>query len=256
MSNLTDRNNIWANLTTRHWIFIALALSTVLIAFTKLIPELNSQSSGYRYYYPVRWWLLPHVFTGAVALFAGPLQFSNRLRRSRPKLHRVVGFCYMFAVFLSAPFAAVVTLLHVALIPSLAPFVQGSAWIIATGMAWTMAVRRNFTQHRQWMIRSYALTTTFVSTRLLFSVPAIDRLNAEGSAIIILCTVALTMVSAEVGIQLHASGSWKAVRTKAQIRNSDVLESVSEKRSFMANDPKAATGELVRGSFEIRTEQR
>lgn len=55
------------------------------------------------------------------------------------------------------------------------------------------------------MIRSYALTTTFVSTRLLFSVPAIDRLDADGSAIIILCTVACTLLGAEIGIQLEAS---------------------------------------------------
>lgn len=225
MPNLPDRNKIRANLTTRHWMFIALAFSTALIAFTKLIPELSPQSSGYRYYYPVRWWLLPHVFMGAVALFAGPLQFSNRLRRSRPKLHRLVGFCYMFAVFLSAPFAAVVTLLHVALVPSLAPLVQGAAWVIATGMAWMMAARRNFAQHRQWMVRSYALTTTFVSTRLLFSIPALDhRLSADGTAIIILCAVTLTIVAAEVGIQLESPTSRKIVKSDAQVRNSNALD--------------------------------
>jgi uncharacterized membrane protein YozB (DUF420 family) len=197
------------NLGTRHWLFLLLAVSTLVIAFTKLIPGLMPGSAMRTYYHPVRWWLLPHVVTGAIALLAGPLQFSNSLRRRRPNLHRRIGTLYLGAVAVSAPIAVVVTLLHVPLIPSLAPMVQGLAWVVATGMAWLMVRRRNYAQHREWMIRSYAITTTFVSTRILFSVPAVDRLNADGSAIIILSAVTCTLVAAEVGIQMEASGNRK-----------------------------------------------
>ena len=164
------------------------------------------------YYYPVRWWLFPHIATGAIALLAGPLQFSNSLRRRQPKWHRRMGALYIIAVALSAPIAVAVSLLHVPLVASLAPILQGFAWLVATAMAWLMVRGRNYTQHREWMIRSYALTTTFVSTRILFSIPAIDRLDANGSAIIILSAVVCTLVAAEIGIQVSSTGMTKRVR--------------------------------------------
>jgi Predicted membrane protein (DUF2306) len=193
-------------LTTRHWLFLALALSIGVTLFTNLPPLFHPNSAIRRYYQPVQWWLIPHALTGITALVTGPFQFSVRLRKSRPDLHRAIGLFYIGAVFVSTPFAAIVTLLHVALVPSLAPLVQGFAWVVATGMAWRLAFRRNFVQHRQWMIRSYALTTTFVSTRLLFSIPAVGRLDPYGTAIIILSAVVVTMVCAEVGIQLSSAG--------------------------------------------------
>lgn len=205
MATSANPQRLTSNLRTRHWLLLLLACSTILIAFTKLKPGLIPGSAMRTYYHPVRWWLVPHVVTGAVALFAGPLQFWNGLRRRRPKLHRRIGVLYIGAVLVSAPFAVIVSLLHVSLVPSLAPIVQGLAWVTATVMAWHTVRRRNYAQHRQWMIRSYALTTTFVSTRLLFSVPAIDRLDAGGSAIIILCAVTCTVIATELAIQLDAT---------------------------------------------------
>lgn len=102
-SSLTLRSS--PTLQARHWLLLLLALSTVLISITKLIPGIEPGSPMRRYYEPVPWWLLPHVGTGVIALLAGPLQFSNRLRRSRPQLHRSVGMVYLVAVFCSAPFA-------------------------------------------------------------------------------------------------------------------------------------------------------
>ena len=204
---LTNLRRWFMKFRTRHWLFLLLAISTVLITFTKLVQGLKPGSVLRTYYHPVRWWLLPHVITGAIALLAGPFQFSNSLRRQRPDLHRSIGVLYIGAIAVSAPLAIIVSLSHVPLVPSLAPILQAFAWVVATGMAWLMVRRRKYIQHQQWMVRSYALTTTFVSTRMLFSVPAIDRLNADGSAIVILCPVVCTLVAAEVGIQIGASES-------------------------------------------------
>jgi uncharacterized membrane protein YozB (DUF420 family) len=41
------------------------------------------------------------------------------------------------------------------------------AWLLTSGMAWWAVRNKNFVQHREWMIRSYVVTTAFVSFRLL-----------------------------------------------------------------------------------------
>src|SRR5271155_1806235 len=51
------------------------------------------------------WLVLPHAIAGTFALLSGPLQFSSRLRRRNPKLHRILGRLYVGAVFLAAPLA-------------------------------------------------------------------------------------------------------------------------------------------------------
>ena len=43
------------------------------------------------YYFPVRWWLIPHGLGGLIALVAGPFQFSSRLRRRHLQVHRMMG---------------------------------------------------------------------------------------------------------------------------------------------------------------------
>ena len=44
---------------------------------------------------------------------------------------------------------------------------QAAAWIVCTTAAFITAWNRQIPQHRQWMARSYAVTFTFVSSRVL-----------------------------------------------------------------------------------------
>ena len=50
-----------------------------------------------------KWWLLPHGIAGACAFLLGPMQFSDRLRHSFPKLHRVLGRVYVAGALIAAP---------------------------------------------------------------------------------------------------------------------------------------------------------
>ncbi len=45
--------------------------------------------------------------------------------------------------------------------------VHGACWFITTLMAFLTARNRHIVQHRQWMVRSYILTFSFVITRVL-----------------------------------------------------------------------------------------
>src|SRR6202167_313236 len=46
--------------------------------------------------------LIPHTLCGVIALLAGPIQFSSRLRRRHLKFHRILGRSYVISVFIGA----------------------------------------------------------------------------------------------------------------------------------------------------------
>ena len=108
--------------------------------------------------------LIPHTLCGVIALLAGPMQFSSRLRQRHLKFHRVLGRTYVVSVFIGA-------LTGIALAagrPGMpGTCVQAAAWIVCTTAAFITARNRQIAQHRQWMVRSYAVTFTFVSSRVL-----------------------------------------------------------------------------------------
>jgi uncharacterized membrane protein len=108
--------------------------------------------------------LIPHTLCGVIALLAGPINFSSRLRQRHLQLHRVLGRIYVISVFIGAATG-------VALATGRPGFpgtsMQAAAWIVCTTAAFLTARNRQITQHRQWMARSYAVTFTFVSSRVL-----------------------------------------------------------------------------------------
>jgi uncharacterized membrane protein len=108
--------------------------------------------------------LIPHTLCGVIALLSGPIQFSSRFRRRHLKFHRVLGRIYVVSVFIGAATG-------VALANGRPGFsgtsMQAAAWIVCTTAALLTARNRQIVQHRQWMARSYAVTFTFVSSRVL-----------------------------------------------------------------------------------------
>lgn len=108
-----------------------------------------------------------HILGGIIALMVGPLQFLGGLRRSRPRLHRVVGRIYVGAIAVGAS-AAVYVLMGVqrTLIFEAGIYGLAAAWLVTSGMALVSIRLRQVEQHREWMIRSYVVTFGFVVFRL------------------------------------------------------------------------------------------
>jgi len=103
--------------------------------------------------------LIPHTLSGVIALLAGPVQFSSRFRQRHLTLHRVLGRIYVISVFIGAVSAGR---------PGMpGTCVQAGAWVVCTTAAVIAARNRQIVRHRQWMVRSYAVTFTFVSSRVL-----------------------------------------------------------------------------------------
>ena len=124
--------------------------------------------------WPRRWWLLAHISTGIVALLAGPFQLWLGISDQRPVLHRRLGYVYMTSVTLSAAAAyylAFTTTLGLGFGAGLAGL--STAWLLTTAMAFAAIRRQLYDQHKEWMIRSYVVTTGFVTFRIVF--PALQN---------------------------------------------------------------------------------
>ena len=148
-------------------LWICIGLTTLFVFITSEVFLVIDYPMYHAYRLQViadRLFLIPHTLGGVIALLAGPIQFSSRLRQRHLKFHRVLGRIYVISVFVGA-------LTGIALaagrpgLPGTA--MQAAAWIVCTTAAFITARNRQIAPHRQWMVRSYAVTLTFVSSRVL-----------------------------------------------------------------------------------------
>ncbi|MGH9237218.1 MAG: DUF2306 domain-containing protein [Vicinamibacterales bacterium] len=144
-------------------------LAGVVFVVVAALPYFALNEAQFDRYWTRRWWLLAHISTGMVALLSGPFQLWLGISDQRPGLHRRLGYIYMTAIALSAATAyylAFTTDLGVAFGSGLAGL--ATAWLITTGMAFTAIRKQLYDQHKEWMIRSYVVTTAFVAFRIIF----------------------------------------------------------------------------------------
>ena len=112
-------------------------------------------------------WFRLHVAGGVLALVLGPWQFLARLRHSRPRVHRWTGRFYLTAVSVGSLGGMYMAWLSWGGSVAHAGFVAlALAWALSSLQAYRSARARDFTAHRRWMVRSYALTLAAVTLRL------------------------------------------------------------------------------------------
>jgi uncharacterized membrane protein len=115
-------------------------------------------------------WLLAHVAAGGVALLTGPVQLWLGLSSRAVRVHRRLGLTYVMSVGVGSA-AAFYLAAHTSLGWGFGAGITGLgiAWVVTTAMA-VAAIRRGLVeQHRQWMIRSYAVTFAFVTFRAVWA---------------------------------------------------------------------------------------
>jgi len=168
-----------AHIEAKHVLFGVLGLLTLFVIYHNERFIVDHSDPQWAYYFPVRWLLVPHGLAGALCLCLGASQFSSRLRQRRPFVHRLLGRCYVISVAIAAPMSIYITTLHNALPTRIAITTQALLWLLATGIAFYCIRRRNFQQHRQWMIRSYSITLIFLTDRVLDAIPGLADLDTD-----------------------------------------------------------------------------
>jgi uncharacterized membrane protein len=184
------------------WIF--LGLTTFFVFITSEVFLVTDYPMYHAYRLQViadRHLLIPHTLAGIFALLIGPINFSSRIRQQYCKLHRVLGRIYVVCVFIGAATG-------VALASGRPGFPgtcgQAAAWVVCTTAAFVTARNRHIVQHRQWMARSYAVTFTFVSSRVLNLWPAYwGHLGDALSAVGVIAFTLASLLIVDLGLNWH-----------------------------------------------------
>jgi uncharacterized membrane protein len=174
----------------KHILFGVLGLLTLFVIYNKERFIIDHSDPQWTYYFPVRWLLVPHGLAGVICLCLGASQFSTRLRQRHVRVHRILGRCYVTAVAVAAPMSVYITMLHNALPTRIAIITQASLWLLTTATAFYCIRHRNFREHRQWMIRSYAITLIFLTDRVIDAIPGLSDLDTDGDPTVLwMCNI-------------------------------------------------------------------
>jgi Predicted membrane protein (DUF2306) len=128
-----------------------------------------------------------HVYASLWVLLAGFTQFSGKIQDFYPKLHRMFGYIYVTDVILiTGPAGLLMGFYANGGLPSKISFcLLAIGWITFTAIALAKAKKGDFVSHRNFMIRSYALTLSAVTLRAWkwgitnsFEVPPMDVYRA------------------------------------------------------------------------------
>ena len=184
------------------WIFLGLTVLFVFITSEVLLYTDYPMYHAYRLQVIAdRHLLIPHALAGIFALLIGPINFSSRIRERHRKLHRVLGRIYVVSVFVGS-FTGIALAWGRPGLPGTS--MQAAAWMVCTTAAFITARNRQIIQHRQWMARSYAVTFTFVSSRVLNLVPAYwSHLGDVLSAVGVIAFTLASLLIVDIALNWH-----------------------------------------------------
>lgn len=109
-----------------------------------------------------------HVFSIIFALLAGFTQFSNIILKEHRQLHRLMGKIYVYDILIvNFPATMIMAIYANGGLPTKTAFViLDCLWFWFTLQAIIAIKNKNIARHKQYMIRSYALTVSAVTLRL------------------------------------------------------------------------------------------
>lgn len=147
------------------------ALLSAVFFFLIAAPYLMFDAGALSLYDGKTFWIVSHVFTGSIALFIGAPQLWMGLTGRTGTLHHRLGWSYLAMIALSsvAAFYLAVTT-QVSWLFGMGLGGLGLAWVLTGSLALIAILKRNFSQHMEWMIRSYVVTLGFVFFRIFVGV--------------------------------------------------------------------------------------
>jgi len=202
MSTLLAPSSARSRFKTILWVSLGLTVLFVFITSELLLITDYPMYHAYRLQVIAdRQLLIPHTLAGTFALLAGPLQFSTRFRQRHLQLHRLLGRIYVVSVFVGS-FTGIALAWGRPGLPGTS--MQAAAWMVCTTAAFMTARNRQIAVHRQWMARSYAVTFTFVSSRVLNLVPAYwSHLGDVLSAVGVIAFTLASLLIVDLGLNWH-----------------------------------------------------
>lgn len=178
--------------------FVVLGLLTAIVMLKVELPLLLGMNETWEEKIdPYRWSLHVHAVFASIALFGAPIQFFPNFRSNHLRIHRAMGMLYILSIFISAPIGIYIAVEYLSGLEKWAGLIQGVLWLGTTYIAILRARNRDYVDHKIWMMRSYALTLTFVLSRLIIDVLKIEISSAYGGngGLLLFMTILVIVVS-------------------------------------------------------------
>jgi uncharacterized membrane protein len=198
--------------------FIGLMVAYVLAHNERFL--IDAKDPEWPHIQTFKWWLLPHALAAACALILGPMQFSDRLRQRYARLHRVVGRIYVAGVFIAAPLGTYIQYFEERMgAPrgfSFAAATDAALWMATTGIALMFILKGKVQQHRQWMVRSFAVAIVFLEVRVVLGLTGWESLGESVSETVVWACVAFSLLFADIVLQWQELRRAKPVTVRSQ----------------------------------------
>ena len=166
---IISRTNIINTLLLFSLAFFTWLMATITVAYLPYNTDVGFLRIKQQYITIDQWRIafFIHVYASMWVLLAGFTQFSGSLQRNYPRLHRGMGYVYVTDVLLITGPAGLLMGFYAngGLSSRIAFVLLAVLWIYFTAMALIKAKQRDFTAHRNFMIRSYALTLSAITLR-------------------------------------------------------------------------------------------
>lgn len=117
-----------------------------------------------------------HALLGGMALLIAPLQLNRTLLQKQRRVHRILGRIYVVTIWLSSASGLGLSIFfNVSIAARVVLGLLAILWFGITTIGFVRARQRRITEHREWMIRSFALSFFFVT--FSFWVPGVASSN-------------------------------------------------------------------------------
>jgi len=158
------------------WLKVAFALALLVSAYSIVqyvvlspksagMVQLHLLDAEFPYH---RWvnFLYLHAVGSAIALAVGPLLFSARLQARHLRWHRRLGKLYIVSIAVGGGSGIYLAFEALGGVMSQAGFLAlDILWLATTYLGYKRIRQKRIEQHREWMLRSYALTFAGVTMR-------------------------------------------------------------------------------------------
>ena len=132
-------------------------------------PDVAALDAGFRRHALLT---MMHIIPGLLFILLGPLQFVRRLRNRRPRLHRWTGRVAVASGLIVGSTALVMSpqMSIGGISETFATTFFGIFFLVALVKGFLAIRRRDFTMHREWMIRAYAIGLAVTTIRPIVGV--------------------------------------------------------------------------------------
>ena len=166
-------------------LLICKALISVFLNYSDYIPPdfesdfLQGRRPFFFGYY--QWAFYAHIFSGPCSLISGLILVSENLRRKSPRWHRWLGRIHVFNVLLLVTPSGMWMAFYAesGRVAGIGFGTLAFSTGLCAALGWITGAQRNFSDHRRWMQRCFALLCSAVVLRIIAGAATVGNFTAD-----------------------------------------------------------------------------